>query len=62
MKHLKALLAMYQNNSIKIQDDTIDYIKDRMEEWEKMIDERIRNAKNDGVKNIPYTSSGTNEK
>lgn len=58
----ESFISFISKNSIKIQDETTDYVKQNMEQCQKMIDERIRGAKSDGVKNIPYASSGTNAK
>ena len=58
----ESFAAFVSKNSIKIQDETNEYVKEQMELCLKSIDERVRNVRSDGVKNLPYASSGTNAK
>jgi hypothetical protein len=58
----ESFVSFVSEKAIKIQDETFDYIKENMDECQRMIDERLRSIKSDGVKNIPYATSGTNAK
>ena len=59
---MQKFCCFLSKNSIKIQDETNEYFKEQMELCLKSIDERVRNVRSDGVKNLPYASSGTNAK
>lgn len=58
----ESFLAFIEKHSIKIETDTIEYIKQNMDQCQKQIDGRVKGGKSDGLKNIPYSSSGTNVK